>query len=199
MLTERYNQAFQLAARLHHAQRRKGTQVPYLSHLMAVSSLVLEYGGTEDEAIAGLLHDAVEDQGGQETLELIRTQFGGAVADTVWAVSDTDVKPKPAWRERKEIYIAHAKVASPSARLVSACDKLHNLRSILRDTLEQGERHWVRFVPEAESLEAKREAVLWYYGQLTGVYLEFGPERVGRELQRTLGALREASGEPTRP
>ena len=193
MLTQRYTQAFQLAAQLHQTQQRKGTQVPYLSHLMAVSSLVLEYGGTEDEAIAGLLHDAVEDQGGQATLELIRTQFGSAVADIVWAVSDTDEVPKPAWKIRKETYIAHARTATPSARLVSACDKLHNLRSILRDYLEQGERQWARFVPEAPTLEEKREMAVWYYSQLTQVYLEVGPAQVGRELKRTLEQLLEVA------
>jgi (p)ppGpp synthase/HD superfamily hydrolase len=193
MLTKRYTQAFQLAAQLHQTQQRKGTKVPYLSHLMAVSSLVLEYSGTEDEAIAGLLHDAVEDQGGQATLQTIREQFGDAVAEIVWAVSDTDVQPKPAWKVRKEIYIAHAREATSSARLVSACDKLHNLRSILRDYLEQGEGQWARFVPEAPTLAEKRDMVIWYYSQLTQVYLEVGPAQVGRELKRTLEALLEAT------
>lgn len=189
MHSQRFVQAFQLAAELHKNQKRKGSHIPYLSHLMAVSSLVLEYGGNEDEAIAGLLHDAVEDQGGKATLEVIRNQFGETVAEIVLSVSDTDIYPKPAWKTRKETYIAHARAASSSSRLVSACDKLHNLRSILRDYREQGEEQWARFVPEAKTLAEKRAAVWWYYSELTQVYLECGPKRVGEELGRTLEEL----------
>jgi hypothetical protein len=123
-LTERFDDAFKLASDLHHTQTRKSSEVPYLSHLMAVSGLVLENGGTEDEAIAGLLHDAVEDQGGQATLERIREAFGDVVAELVSALSDTDEIPKPPWRARKEEYLRRLETApqksSGSPRLTSS-------------------------------------------------------------------------------
>lgn len=118
-----------------------------------------------------------------------RQHFGDEVASIVEAVSDTEVKPKPAWRTRKQQYIAHSRQATPSARLVSACDKLHNLRSIEADYRNLGEELWVRFVKEEPTPEAKRKAVLWYYRALTEVYLEVGPVTVGEELQRTMGRL----------
>jgi (p)ppGpp synthase/HD superfamily hydrolase len=107
MLGKRFDEAFELASGLHREQVRKGTDVPYVSHLLGVASLVLEDGGDEDEAIAGLLHDAVEDGGGREVLETIRARFGDDVAGTVLGCSDTDEVPKPPWRARKERYIAH--------------------------------------------------------------------------------------------
>jgi len=192
MLTTRFLEALQFAFDLHQIQRnqtRKGSDVPYLAHLMGVAGLVLEYGGTEEEAIAGLLHDAVEDGFGRKTLDSIRQHFGDGVASTVEAVSDTEEQPKPPWRIRKERYIAHSRSASPSARLVSACDKLHNLRSIEADYRSVGEELWGRFVKEEKTIEGKREAVLWYYRSLTEVYLEVGPKAVGEELERTLRRL----------
>src|SRR5580658_3136535 len=125
LLSPDFAEALTFAAHLHGAQTRKGGDVPYVSHLLCVAGLVLEFGGSEDEAIAALLHDAVEDQGGQLTLERIRRRFGSTVADIVEACSDADVEPKPAWRPRKEAYIAHVGSASDSARLVSAADKIH--------------------------------------------------------------------------
>ena len=129
-LTRRFELALQFASGLHHSQCRKGTPVPYISHLMAVSALVLEAGGDEDLAIAALLHDAVEDQGGPPTLQTIRRMFGDRVADVVMECSDTDREPKPLWRERKEQYLAHLLSASTDALLVSIADKLHNARSV---------------------------------------------------------------------
>ncbi len=130
-LSPRFDEAVGLAADLHRAQVRKGTNVPYLAHLLAVAALVLEQGGDEDEAIASLLHDAVEDQGGQPTLIRIRERFGERVAAIVAACSDTDQQPKPPWRERKEAYIAHLGQPGldPGVLRVSLANKLHNLRA----------------------------------------------------------------------
>src|SRR5439155_24453621 len=108
------------ASHVHAAQVRKGTPVPYVAHLLAVAAIVLEHGGTEDEAIAALLHDAIEDQGGAAMREAIRARFGDAVVEIVDGCTDADVHPKPPWVERKEAYIAHLAEASPSIILVSA-------------------------------------------------------------------------------
>jgi hypothetical protein len=137
-LTIRFKEALTLACDLHRGQSRKGTQIPYVSHLLAVASLALEHGATEDEAIAAVLHDAVEDQGGLRTVARIQERFGAPVAEIVQACSDTDVVPKPPWQLRKEAYIAHVRTAPASVRLVSACDKLHNARSILGTTDSTG-------------------------------------------------------------
>jgi (p)ppGpp synthase/HD superfamily hydrolase len=120
--------ALEFSTQLHAGQTRKGTAIPYVAHLLAVASLVLTHGGNEDEAIAALLHDAVEDQGGK------RDRFGKNVASIVDDCSDTDVEPKPPWKERKERYLAHLGSASPSAKLVAAADKLDNLEQSLRTT-----------------------------------------------------------------
>jgi hypothetical protein len=124
----RFDRAFALARELHADQVRKGTEIPYLAHLMGVASLVLEDGGTEDEAIAALLHDAVEDQGGAPTLRRIQRLFGDCVGKIVQACSDTDIVPKPPWRTRKDAYIAHLRAPDlpPGTIRVSLADKLHN-------------------------------------------------------------------------
>ncbi len=145
ILTSRFENALVFAARLHANQVRKGTSIPYLSHLLAVSALALENGANEDEAIAALLHDGVEDQGGPPTLAEIRRNFGDKVAEIVAGCSDTDTIPKPPWRERKEAYLAHLPEASPSVKLVSLCDKIHNTRSTLENYREVGEKLWERF------------------------------------------------------
>src|SRR5829696_6570189 len=124
---------------------RKGTNIPYVTHLLAVAAIVGENGGTEDEVIAALLHDAVEDQGGAATRDEIRRRFGDSVTTIVEGTSDTDVVPKPPWRERKQSYINHVGEAPRSVRLVSAADKLHNARSILVDLRAEGEAAWRRF------------------------------------------------------
>ena len=120
MLGERFDQALLYAGRLHARQVRKGTRIPYVAHLLAVTSIVLENGGDEDEAIAALLHDAVEDQGGASVRREIEARFGPRVAAIVEGCSDSQVVPKPPWRARKEAYIAHVQQASASVRLVSA-------------------------------------------------------------------------------
>jgi GTP pyrophosphokinase len=155
-LTERFRSALDYAASLHQSQMRKGTPVPYVAHLLAVSSLVLEHGGDEDEAIAALLHDAVEDQGGAATAGEIRRRFGDRVADIVLGCTDTDTYPKPPWRPRKEAHLERLRSAPPSALLVVAADKLHNARAMLGEYRQQGENVWTRF-------NGGREGPLWYY------------------------------------
>ncbi len=182
ILSARFEQALHLANQLHQTQLRKGTEIPYFAHLMGVASLVLDYGGTEDEAIAGILHDAVEDQGGQKTLQLIREQFGDTVADIVMGCTDADVIPKPPWRERKEAYIAHVASASPSVRLVSACDKLHNARAILSDYFQHGDAVWEKF-------KGGKEGTLWYYRSLVTEFKKHGDTPLVQELDRTVSQL----------
>jgi (p)ppGpp synthase/HD superfamily hydrolase len=182
MLTERYADALQVAWRLHQNQLRKGTAIPYVSHLLATSSIALEHGADEDEAIAALLHDAVEDAGGKPTLEMIRSHFGAVVADIVDGCTDAYEDPKPAWRPRKEAYLAHLVRASPSIRLVSGSDKLHNARSILSDLRVQGDALWSRFT-------AKKEGTLWYYRALVQAFAAHGRTPLVDELDLTVAEV----------
>ncbi len=126
LLNERFDQALNYAIQLHADQLRKGSGVPYLAHLLSVTALVLEDGGSEDEAIAALLHDAVEDQGGLATLEEIRSKFGTHVADIVAGCTDSFEDPRPPWKQRKDRYLQHLAQATPEVRRVSLADKLHN-------------------------------------------------------------------------
>ncbi len=156
-LSADFSEALVFAARLHRSQRRKGPGgAPYLAHLLAVAATVLEFGGTEEEAIAALLHDAVEDQGGAATRELIARMFGEGVATIVDACTDTDIEPKPPWKRRKDAFIATLPEVSSSALLVILADKLHNIRSTIRDLGSAGEEVWKRF-------RGGREGTLWYY------------------------------------
>jgi (p)ppGpp synthase/HD superfamily hydrolase len=155
-LTDRFTDALVYAAQLHATQVRKGSGVPYVAHLLGVASLVLEYGGDEAEAIAALLHDAIEDCGGAAIREEIRHKFGDRVTEIVDGCTDTDITPKPPWRARKEAYIAHIPTASSSIRLVSVADKLYNARSILKDYQAIGEEIWNRFA-------GRKDGSLWYY------------------------------------
>lgn len=164
---ERFEEALRYTARLHRTQARKGSDVPYVTHLLAVAAIVGENGGTEDEMIAALLHDAIEDQGGAATREEIRRRFGEHVAEIVEGCSDTDILPKPPWRERKEKYVAHVRSASPSVRLVSAADKLHNAHSILRDLHRDGDAVWQRFT-------GSKKEQLWYYRALVDAFRAAG-------------------------
>lgn len=151
-------QALVYAASLHADQRRKGPGgAPYISHLLGVCSLVLEAGGDEEQAVAALLHDAPEDQGGLLQLEEIRQRFGDRVAGIVEACSDTLETPKPPWRPRKEAYVRHLRSGSADGLLVACADKLYNARSILRDFRQLGPAVFERF-------NASREETLWYYG-----------------------------------
>jgi GTP pyrophosphokinase len=193
-LTARFEGALTLACELHRTQARKGTQIPYVAHLLAVVSIALEHGADEDEAIAAVLHDAVEDQGGAATGDAIERRFGKRVADIVRACSDSDVIPKPPWRERKAAYLAHISEASPSARLVSASDKLHNARALLADHREHGTKLWERFT-------GGREGTLWYYRRLVDAFQQAPPsgdgKRLVEELDRVVRELeRLASQDP---
>ncbi len=181
-LTQRFVDALGYATEVHTGQSRKGTSVPYVSHVLAVCSLVLEDGGGEDEAIGALLHDAVEDGGGRPVLEEIRRRFGDRVAGIVWACSDTDETPKPPWKERKTRYIAHVREAGPEARRVSCADKLHNARSILRDYRALGERLWDRF-------SASGDETLWYYRELVEAFRQPDRSPLTGELQRVVSEL----------
>lgn len=186
-LTPRFQEALALAYQLHNGQIRKGTSIPYISHLLGVTSLVLEDGGDEDEAIAALLHDAVEDQGGRETLELIRGKFGERVAEIVLACSDSDTLPKPPWRERKERYIAHLRQASPSVVRVSLADKIHNARDIVMSYRKSGESVWERF-------KGGKEGTLWYYTTLAQVFKEIRQDAMAEELGRVVDEMRSVAG-----
>jgi GTP pyrophosphokinase len=186
-MSRRLGEAAAWAAELHATQVRKGTPVPYISHLFAVASLVLEDGGGEDEAIAALLHDAVED--GWTTLAAIGVRFGAGVAAIVESCSDTTVIPKPPWRERKERYIAHlwADATSAGALRVSNADKVHNARSMLADYRVHGEELWARFNQDAQCAEA----LLCYYGELVTAFMSRrGAGLLTDELQRTVDELR---------
>ena len=142
----RFSTALEYAAKKHATQLRKGTKIPYVSHVMAAAGLVLEHGGGEDEAIAALLHDIPEDCGGRPALNDIRRRFGSRVARIVEGCTDSFESPKPPWRARKEKYLRHLRKASRAVRLVSAADKLHNARTILSDLRKHGNRVWERFI-----------------------------------------------------
>jgi (p)ppGpp synthase/HD superfamily hydrolase len=174
-LGPRFLRAFAFAAEVHAGQTRKASTIPYIAHLMGVASLVLEAGGDEDLAIAALLHDVVEDCGGAPMLKEVRRRFGRRVAKVVDGCTDADTYPKPPWRERKESYIRRLKNAGAETRLVSAADKLNNMRSILCDYREIGESIWSRF-------NGGREGTLWYYRTLRDEFLRDKPNRITRDL-----------------
>ncbi|MCC7354709.1 MAG: HD domain-containing protein [Anaerolineae bacterium] len=182
MLSPRFEEALVYAARLHAGQVRKGTPIPYVAHILAVAAIVLEYGGNEDEAIAALLHDAVEDQGGAATREEIRQHFGETVVQIVDGCTDAEAIPKPPWRPRKEAYLAHLWLAPPSVRLVSAADKLHNARAILADYRAIGDALWSRF-------SGGKEGTLWYYRSLVEVLREPETTPLVEELARVVSEL----------
>ncbi len=185
-LGPKLQRAFRYAAKWHAGQARKATTVPYLSHLMAVASLVLEAGGDEEMAIAALLHDVVEDCGGMPRLREIRKQFGSRVANIVEGCTDTFVEPKPDWIERKRGYLDEVTHADAETRLVSASDKLHNVRTILADYRKDGEGIWVRF-------NGKKQGTLWYYRALSDEYART-PNRITRELELAVSELERLCG-----
>lgn len=184
----KFNEAMVFAAELHAEQKRKGSETPYLAHLLSVASLVIEAGGTETQAIAALLHDAVEDQGGHETGAAIEQRFGPDVLAIVNACSDSHEIPKPPWKERKEQYLAHLPKAIPSAWLISCADKLHNGRCILWDYREHGDALWQRF-------RGGRDGTLWYYSALVQTYdrcpMSADARRVAQEFGRVVQELLE--------
>lgn len=181
-LGPRFTRALELAYELHAGQKRKGSGVPYFGHLLGVTSIVVEIGGSEDEAIAALLHDAAEDQGGRETVERIRAEFGDEVAAIVESCSDSFGEPKPPWRERKQTYLDHLEEASEPALRVSLADKLHNARQIVVDYRDTGEALWDRF-------NAERDQVLAYYRALAGIFSRRMPGALATELSVTVSEL----------
>ena len=190
-LGRRFLRAFDFAAEKHAGQTRKASTIPYIAHLMGVASLVLEFGGNEDLAIAALLHDVVEDCGGAPMLKEVRRRFGSRVAKIVDGCTDSDVYPKPPWRERKEAYIQHLKSADAETRLVSAADKLNNVRSILSDYRDVGESVWARF-------KGGRDGTLWYYRTLLKEFLRRKPNRLVRELELAIRELEDTANQASR-
>lgn len=187
-LTRRFDLALHFASGLHHPQFRKKTAVPYIAHLMSVAALVLEAGGDEDQAIAALLHDAMEDQGGPPTLATIRKLFGDRVADTVRECSDSEsedpTKKKP-WHERKRLYLEHLPHASKDALLVSLADKLHNARAVLQDYRAHGDELWSRFNKEA----TKQDHLAYYRALVTAFRMTAAPPAMVEELDRVVTEL----------
>jgi GTP pyrophosphokinase len=170
------------ALAVHAKQRRKGTDAPYVSHLFGVAGLVLEHGGDEEQAIAAMLHDAVEDQGAH--LEpVIRERFGARVADIVLGCTDADILPKPPWRARKEAYIRHLEDAGPDTLLVSLADKVHNARTICTDLRTAGPGVFERF-------KAGREGTVWYYGVLADLFVRRLPGALTDELCEAVERMR---------
>ena len=181
MLSPRFDQALAWAAELHRSQKRKGGQVPYVAHLLAVSALVLEAGGDEDEAIAALLHDAVEDQGGPPTRAAIEERFGPRVAAIVDGCTDTDQIPKPPWKARKTAFLQALAQADASVRLVVGADKLHNATCTLHDLRREGPVVWDRF--------RGRENAIWYYRSVLETLSGGGPSLLVRQLEMIVSEL----------
>jgi (p)ppGpp synthase/HD superfamily hydrolase len=189
-LTEKFETALVYATRLHANQTRKISGVPYVAHLLSVAALVLEAGGTEEETIAGLLHDAIEDQGGSQTREEIRQIFGDEVVAIIDGCTESDIYPKPPWQERKQKYLENLRHASASVRRVSLADKLHNARSLLADCRQngdsasaaKGDRIWSEF-------KAGKAGTLWFYWELLKVYQATGTDLLTEEFSRVVEQL----------
>jgi (p)ppGpp synthase/HD superfamily hydrolase len=188
-LSQRFQDALVYAAQLHASQVRKGSTTPYIAHLLGVTALVLESGGDEEQAIAALLHDAVEDQGGMKTLEIIRKRFGERVARIVDGCTDARQMPKPPWKARKEAYIEHLRSVPPDVRLVSLADKVHNARAILADLRTQGSLTWDKF-------NGGRQGTLWYYHSLVEVFQATGNDFLTGELKRVVGEIERLASSP---
>jgi GTP pyrophosphokinase len=156
-----------------------------------VTSTVLTYGGDEDEAIAALLHDAVEDQEGKPRLREIRKKFGARVAHIVEGCTDADTQPKPPWLERKKTYLTHLRSADSSVLLVSAADKLYNAREILYDFRKHRGSVWSRF-------KGGKQGTLWYYRQVAKILRAKGPEYLVAELDRVVSELEDATKQTKR-
>ena len=194
-LTQRFEEAFLYASQVHGGQLRKGTQTPYIGHLLGVASTVIEYGGDEDLVVAALLHDAVEDQGGRPRLTDIEARFGARVAKIVENLSDNigeGREDKQLWEDRKKAYLAALKNHPDESVLISLADKVHNARATLRDLRkpEIGTKVWERF-------NQPREKTLWYYNALSDVFLERvgpGPTRQLAEELREIVDVLESEG-----
>lgn len=190
VLTEKFEEALGYATRLHAGQFRKQSRVPYIAHLLGVAALVLEDGGSENEAIAALLHDAVEDQGGLRTLEEIRRRFGNAVAAIVEGCSDSYTTPKPPWKERKSGFIESIRMAGEATRRVALADKVYNARATLRDVQREGESAWRKF-------NGGKDGTLWYYRKLIDAFEDFKTTTMLEELKITVAELERIAGRAT--
>jgi (p)ppGpp synthase/HD superfamily hydrolase len=184
VFSNHFLRALDYAARLHGKQVRKRTDRPYIGHLLSVTSIVIEYGGDEEMAIAALLHDAVEDQGGRPRLEEIARKFGKRVAHIVDGCTDSYTEPKPPWMERKRAYVARVAEESAEVRLVSAADKLSNARETLHDLHVHGDEVFERF-------EGKKEGTLWYYRALVREFQKAGANALVNELDRVVTELED--------
>ena len=178
-LTSRFIEALTYAATLHQHQKRKVSDSPYVAHLLRVAGIVLEHGASENEAIAALLHDAVEDQGGAAAREEIRRRFGDEVTAIVDGCSDAETIPKPPWRERKEAHLAELRRASASVRLVIAADKLDNARSLLHEYRHHGPAIWSHF-------HGRRDGTIWYFRAMVDALKASGVTPLIEELERTM-------------
>ena len=188
-LSAAFQDALTYAVELHRGQLRKSSRTPYVGHLLGVVSLVLEAGGTETEAIAALLHDAVEDQGGRETLQEIRTRFGDSIADIVDALTDAYTVPKPPWKERKERFLISLQSAPPPVQLVALADKVHNARSLHRELLVHGDRIWNNFT-------GRKEGTLWYYRSLVSIFEDSDFRYLADELIRLVALIHHLAKVP---
>jgi (p)ppGpp synthase/HD superfamily hydrolase len=192
MLTDRFADALAFAERLHRTQKRKGNEVPYVAHLLAVAATVLEWGGDEDTAIAALLHDAVEDQGGLRTAEMIRSWYGARVVELVLHCTDSvtdETEDKLPWLDRKTAYIERLRHADAAVALITAADKLHNLRAIVRDLEDHGPATLQRF--------NQPDQLVWYYQSVTEVLSPFADQVPYRQLLRTLDDLSHLLAAPS--
>ena len=187
VLTGRFSDALVYTADVHAGQRRKGGDVPYLAHLLGVTALVLEDGGSEDEAIAALLHDALEDRGDRTSFEEIRDRFGERVAAIVRACSDTEVRPKPPWDQRKRAYLERLETEPPDVLRVSVADKLYNARAILFDHKLVGDQVWERF-------GSGRPSQMWYYRSVADLFLRRYPGAMADELDQAVRELEALEG-----
>jgi (p)ppGpp synthase/HD superfamily hydrolase len=186
MNSPRFRYAFEYAAAVHAADVRKGTKAPYLSHLLEVCAIVIRYGGNEDAAIAALLHDAVEDHGGNPRLTDIQRNFGKTVASIVSECTDSTARPKQPWEVRKRMYVKHVGDASRGGLLVSAADKLSNVRAILADHYVVGDDVYRRF-------KRPKHRTLWYYNALSKAFTAHLGGDLAKELRRTVAELNRVS------
>lgn len=182
-LSSRFDEALAYASRIHSGQIRKGTGTPYIAHVLGVTALVIEDGGDEDEAIAALLHDAIEDRGAALRDE-IRTLFGERVLAIVDGCTDSDTFPKPPWKQRKDRYLASLGVASPEVLRVSTADKLHNVRSLLFAYRQRGEALWYLF-------NGQKEGTLWYYNEVSTILKARSNSRLTEELRLAVADMNE--------
>lgn len=184
-LTNRFDRSLVFASDLHRDQLRKGTAIPYIAHLLGVASIALEHGANEDEAIAALLHDSIEDQSRNDAASLrrrIREEFGEIVLTIIEGCTEADAIPKPPWRERKAAYLAHIAKAPRSVLLISAADKLHNARSIVADLQSHGPAIWERF-------KGSREGSLWYYRSLVATFKQRLPSALSDQLEKVVSEM----------